>query len=66
MVSGGHDSELTRLPLVGTLGRSWPPEPLRCVAVRGVNAMMEVADQREWRSDHTSVIGRIAHMISGR
>jgi glycine/D-amino acid oxidase-like deaminating enzyme len=62
----GRDSELVRLPWVGRLGRSWPPEPLRYVAVRGVNAMMEAADRREWRTDRTSLVGRAAHLISGR
>jgi glycine/D-amino acid oxidase-like deaminating enzyme len=62
----GRDSELTRLPWVGRLGRSWPPEPLRYTAVRGVNAMMALADRQEWRTDRTSVVGRMAHLISGR
>ena len=61
-----RDSELVRLPWVGPLGRSWPPEPLRYVAVRGVNAMMQLADKREWRTDQTSLVGRTAHLISGR
>jgi hypothetical protein len=62
----GRDSELTRLPWVGRLGRSWPPEPLRYIAVRGVNAMMAMADRQEWRTDRTSLVGRTAHLISGR
>ena len=61
-----RDTELTRLPWVGGLGRPWPPEPLRFVGVRGVNAMMEMADRREWRTDQTSLVGRVAHLISGR
>jgi glycine/D-amino acid oxidase-like deaminating enzyme len=61
-----RDSELVRLPWVGPLGGSWPPEPLRYVAVRGVNAMMQLADKREWRTDQTSLVGRTAHLISGR
>ncbi len=62
----GRDSELTRLPWVGGLGRPWPPEPLRFVGVRGVNAMMKLADRQEWRTDRTSVVGRVAHLVSGR
>jgi glycine/D-amino acid oxidase-like deaminating enzyme len=62
----GRDSELTRLPWVGPPGRRWPPEPLRYLAVRGVNAMMQVADRREWRTDRRSLVGRVAHLISGR
>ncbi len=62
----GRDSQLTRLPWVTPIGRSWPPEPLRFLAVRGVNAMMEIADRHEWRTDRTSLAGRVAHLISGR
>jgi glycine/D-amino acid oxidase-like deaminating enzyme len=62
----GRDSELTRLPWVGPLGRSWPPEPIRYLAVRGVSGMMDAADRREWRTDRTSFMGRVAHLISGR
>ena len=62
----GVDSELVRLPWVGPLGRSWPPEPLRFLAVRGVNTMMGIADRQEWRTDRTSIAGRVAHRISGR
>ncbi len=62
----GRDTDLTRLPWVGGLGRPWPPEPLRFAGVRGVNAMMEMADRREWRTDQTSLVGRVAHLISGR
>ncbi len=61
-----RDTELTRLPWVGGLGRPWPPEPLRFAGVRGVNAMMELADRLELRSDQTSLVGRVAHLISGR
>lgn len=62
----GRDSELTRLPWVGRLGRPWPPEPLRYIAVRGVNAMMAAADRQEWRTGRASLVGRLAHLISGR
>ena len=62
----GRDTELTRLPWVGPFTGSWPPEPLRFAAVRGVNAMMDAADRREWRTDQTSLVGRVAHLISGR
>jgi glycine/D-amino acid oxidase-like deaminating enzyme len=62
----GRESELTLLPWVGPFTGSWPPEPLRYAAVRGVNAMMDAADRREWRTDRASVVGRVAHLISGR
>ena len=60
------ETELTGLPWVGPMGRPWPPEPLRFTAVRGVNAMMRVADRRELRTNRTSTVGRLAHLISGR
>ena len=62
----GRDTDLTRLAWVGPLGRSWPPEPLRYAGVRGVNAMMALADRREWRSDQASLVGKVAHLLSGR
>jgi len=62
----GQDSQLVRLPWVGRLGSSWPPEPLRYISVRSVNAMMQLADKREWRTDQTSLVGRAAHLVSGR
>jgi len=59
-------TELTELPWVGTMGRPWPPEPIRFAAVRGVNAMMRLADRAELASGRTSLIGHLAHLISGR
>jgi len=59
-------TELTELPWVATMGRPWPPEPIRFAAVRGVNAMMRLADRAELASGRTSVIGHLAHLISGR
>lgn len=61
-----RDTELVDLPWVGSMGRPWPPEPIRFAAVRGVNAMMAVADRQEWSTDRTAAIGRLAHLISGR
>jgi glycine/D-amino acid oxidase-like deaminating enzyme len=59
-------TELTELPWVGSMGRPWPPEPMRFVAVRGVNAMLRLAERREQATGLTSAIGRLAHLISGR
>ncbi|MDA8316215.1 MAG: FAD-dependent oxidoreductase [Actinomycetota bacterium] len=59
-------SELTELPWVGTMGRPWPPEPIRFAAVRGVNAMLRFADRAELASGRTSAVGHLAHLISGR
>ena len=62
----GQDSDLTRLPWVRPLNRRWPVEPFRYLAIRGVTEMMALADQREWRTDRTSAVGRLAHLITGR
>ena len=61
-----RETELTTLPWVGSMGRRWPPEPLRFAGVRGVNAMMRVADRREQLTGRDSLAGRAAHLISGR
>ncbi len=62
----GRDTELTRLPWVGPLGRRWEPEPLRYAAVRGVYALYGAADRREVRTGRPAVAGRLADAISGR
>jgi hypothetical protein len=62
----GRDTELAHLPWVHPISRRWPPEPFRYIGVRGVNKMMAIADQREWRTARTSVVGRLAHLITGR
>lgn len=61
-----RDSELTRLPWVGSMGRRWLPEPLRFAAVRGVYAMIGAADRRELDTGRDSMVGHAAHLISGR
>jgi glycine/D-amino acid oxidase-like deaminating enzyme len=61
-----RDTELTRLPWVGPLGRAWEPEPLRYVAVRGVYALYGAADRREVRTGRPALAGRVADAISGR
>lgn len=62
----GQDTELTHLPWVRPLTRQWPAEPFRYLGVTGVSTMMGIADQREWRMDRTSIVGRLAHLITGR
>jgi glycine/D-amino acid oxidase-like deaminating enzyme len=62
----GRDTEPTHLPWVRQLDRRWPPEPFRYIGVRGVNKMMAIADRREWRTDQTSIAGRLAHFVTGR
>ena len=61
-----RETELTQLPWVGRMGRPWPPEPIRFAAVRGVNAMLQLADREELATGRTSALGRLAHVISGR
>lgn len=62
----GQDTELTHLPWVRPLTRQRPAEPFRYLGVTGVSTMMGIADQREWRMDRTSMVGRLAHLITGR
>jgi hypothetical protein len=62
----GRDTELTRLPWVGPLGRRWEPEPLRYAAVRGVFALYGAADRREGHTGRPALAGRLADAISGR
>lgn len=49
----------------GSMGRPWPPDPIRFVAVRGVNAMMAVADRQEWSTNRPAAIDRLPHVILG-
>lgn len=43
-------SELTQLPMAGHIPRNWEPEPLRWLAVRGIQRGLERADRRSERS----------------
>jgi glycine/D-amino acid oxidase-like deaminating enzyme len=58
---------LTALPWVGHRSRSWEPEPLRWLGVRGMYTAYKMADRHEagGRST-TSPIAVIADMIAGR
>jgi glycine/D-amino acid oxidase-like deaminating enzyme len=62
----GRETELTRLPWVGPLRRSWEREPLRFLAVHAVNMLMVAADRRERRTGRPALTGRMADLISGR
>jgi glycine/D-amino acid oxidase-like deaminating enzyme len=62
----GRDTELTRLPWVGPLARSWEPEPLRFLGVHAVNALLVAADRREHKTGRTALTARVAHLIAGR
>jgi glycine/D-amino acid oxidase-like deaminating enzyme len=62
----GRDSELTRLPWVGPPARAWEPEPLRWIGVRGVHALLGLADRAEARSGRPSGLARVANRVAGR
>ncbi len=62
----GRDTELTRLPWVGTSARSWEPEPLRFLGARGVYGLYRLADRRETTSGRGERIAAAANLIAGR
>jgi glycine/D-amino acid oxidase-like deaminating enzyme len=62
----GRESELTRLPWVGSFARRWEPEPLRFAGARAVYALYGAADEHEWRTDSGSPLARAADLLSGR
>ncbi|MCK0176185.1 FAD-binding oxidoreductase [Mycolicibacterium sp. F2034L] len=58
---------LTELPWVGHRSRSWEPEPLRWLGVRGLYVAYKLADRHEAGGRATtSPIARIADRITGR
>ncbi len=62
----GQDTELTRLPWVGPIGRSWEPEPLRWIGIHTVNSLLVGADRREARTNRRSLETKLARFISGQ
>jgi hypothetical protein len=62
----GRDSDLTRLPWVGTPARDWEPEPLRFVGARGIYTLYRAADRSERVRARESRIAGIANKIAGR
>lgn len=62
----GRESELTRLPWVDTLPRSWEPEPLRFIGARSVFHLYGAADRREERTGHATRLATLAGLIAGR
>jgi glycine/D-amino acid oxidase-like deaminating enzyme len=62
----GRDSELTRLPWVGTPARDWEPEPLRFLGARTIYSLYRLADRSELTRDRPSHLARIADLLSGR
>lgn len=62
-----RDSDLTRLPWVGHESKTWEPEPLRWIGVRGMYLAYKAADWHEARgTKRTSPIAVIADKIAGR
>jgi glycine/D-amino acid oxidase-like deaminating enzyme len=62
----GRDTELTRLPWVGTGARRWEPEPLRFLGARGIYGLYRAADRREMRSGGGAGLAAVADRIAGR
>ncbi|HEX5540974.1 MAG TPA: FAD-dependent oxidoreductase, partial [Micromonospora sp.] len=62
-----RDTDLCRLPWVDRRVRTWEPEPLRWLGVKGMYVLYRAADRRENRGlSSTSRIARMANLISGR
>jgi glycine/D-amino acid oxidase-like deaminating enzyme len=62
----GRDSELTRLPWVGSGARNWEPEPLRFLGARGIYGLYRLADKRETSHGRGERIAGAADLIAGR
>ena len=62
----GRDTELTRLPWVGSAARSWEPEPLRFLGARGIYGLYRMADRRETTHGRGERIAGAADLIAGR
>ena len=62
-----RDTPLTRMPWVGHHSRTWEPEPLRWLGVRGMYSAYKLADSHEAGGRaSTSPIAVIADLIAGR
>jgi len=59
-------TDLTALPWVQHRSRTWEPEPLRWIGVRGLYTAYKVADGHEGRRTRTSPIAVLADRITGR
>jgi glycine/D-amino acid oxidase-like deaminating enzyme len=63
----GHDTANTALPWVGHQSRTWEPEPLRWLGVRGLYIAYKLADRHEAGGRaSTSPIARVADVITGK
>lgn len=62
-----RDTELTRMPWVGHVSKTWEPEPLRFLGVRGMYLAYKLADRHEDRGrSTTSPIAVVADRIARR
>ncbi len=61
-----RSTELTALPWVGHHSKTWEPEPLRWMGVRGLYTAYKLADGHEARRARTSPIAVLADRITGR
>ena len=61
-----RSTDLTALPWVGHRSRTWEPEPLRWLGVRGLYTAYKLADRHEGRRSSTSPIAVLADRITGR
>ncbi len=62
----GRDSELARLPWVGSHARDWEPEPLRFIGARGIYRLYREADRVEERTGRPSHLASVANRVAGR
>ena len=62
----GRDTELTRLPWVGSRARDWEPEPFRFIGARSIYSLYRLADRSELTRDRPSPLARLADLVSGR
>jgi glycine/D-amino acid oxidase-like deaminating enzyme len=58
-------SDLVTLPWVGHQGRTWEPEPLRWLGIRGMAAVMASADRAEARTGRPSRRAELAGRLLG-
>ena len=62
-----RSTALTALPWVGHHSKTWEPEPLRWLGVRGMYSAYKVADRHEAAGRATtSPIAKLADRITGR
>jgi glycine/D-amino acid oxidase-like deaminating enzyme len=62
-----RDTNLTALPWVDHRSKTWEPEPLRWLGVRGLYSAYKLADRHEARGRQTtSPVARVADRITGR